>query len=249
MGFSKTAGIFTLCLILVLLSSCSDVYYAPSAQNVPLHKEKGELKFSGGPTLTEETEGWNLRSSYSFTDHIAAIASYNSFEDDAETAIGSGSTWRGGLGYYTPIHQTKWVFETYAGLGGGEGYLNRANTGYVDYQASELFMQQAFGYSGDFTFVGFSVKTSRMRYHDVKYTPNESIYRLDENPIHVFIEPALTLRLGYTFGYVETQFVRSYNISGTGLPMDEASVQLGFHLNLGPVINHFKEIHKKVPKP
>lgn len=249
MCFSKITVVFSLCLILTLISSCSDVYYVPSAQNVPLHKEKDELKFSGGSSVTEETMGWNLRSSYSFTDHFAAIASYSSIKDDADTAIGAGSTWRAGLGYYTPINNTKWVFETYAGFGGGEGFLNRATTGYVDYQASELFMQQAFGYSGDFTFFGVSVKTSRMRYHDVRYTPNEAIYPLDENPIHFFFEPALTLRLGYKYGYLETQYVHSYNLSGTGLPMDEASVNFGFHVNLGPMINHFKEIHKRVPQP
>jgi hypothetical protein len=145
------------------------------------------------------------------------------------------------LGYYTPINNTKWVFETYGGLGGGEGYLNRPSTGYVDYQASEIFMQQAFGYSGDITFIGLSVKTSRLNYHDVRYTPTESTYPLDARPVHFFLEHALTIRLGYKYGYLETQFIKSFNISETGLPMDDVAVSLGFHLNLGPVISQLKK--------
>src|SRR5690606_9946370 len=55
---------------------CSHYYYVPNGPNVPLFKEKGEIKANVKLSSADDFDGVEAQAAYSVTNHIAIIANY-----------------------------------------------------------------------------------------------------------------------------------------------------------------------------
>jgi hypothetical protein len=113
----------------VLLSSCSHYYYAPNTENVPLFKEKNEVRFSGSVTVSDKLGG-DIQAGYAITKNAAMVANASFLQPNADKSDGGrGYLYELGAGYFKALNSNKerlankFIFEAYGVVGVG-GYKN-----------------------------------------------------------------------------------------------------------------------------
>jgi hypothetical protein len=215
--------------LIVLLSSCSHYYYVADIQNVPLFKEKNEMRFSGAFATGDESNSIEIQAAYAATDKIGVIANYMHAKggEIIDRNYGKGNYFEGGAGYYKPIEKYG-VFEIYGGLGGGSEYHEYSefryndNTGvYSDvYDGNaelsliKLFIQPSFGFTYNICDVAVSARFCRVSFTGVENQVSPEHYEYDDlntlsNKSHLYLEPAITLRAGWK--NIKVQFQASYS--------------------------------------
>jgi len=198
------------------LASCTHYYYGPNSANVPLFKEKDEVRLSGAISGADETTGVELQSAYAFGKNFSGIFNFYSAGGSSETSSGSsgnssiekgnGTLTEIGLGYFKPLKTTEWIFEIYGGAGGG-----RVNNSYSQSERSKvgltrLFLQPSFGYSNEkrtleaaisvrISNVNFRVKESTVAPGNNNFTYKQ-IEDVKTNNNIAFIEPSFLFRGG-----------------------------------------------------
>jgi len=226
----------------LLVASCSPIYYAPNAHNVPLFKEKNELKLSGHYSLGEDVKSVELQTAYSL-DTLFAIQLNGMRTIDNEKAFGSYVELA--LGYYKNLPQN-WVFEIYAGFGSGrvnwqygDSYSN--NFGLANPSSSmnfnKIYMQPSIGYSGSSLDFAFSYRIGILSYNsivlnDIPDGNNYDIYIL--NGSHLMSEPAVTLRFGEELVKLQVQLGYSKDLQNPAFKynQDNWNLNIGLRFNL-----------------
>ncbi len=201
---------FLLCLCLFLFTSCYHVYYAPNTPNVSLLTEKEELRVNAGliSGLDSEFGGGDLQVAYSPANNFAVMAngfSVSRKEETSETRTesGKGTYAELGLGFYQPMDLKKrWLFEGYAGFGGGSVKSDYGNGETSRVTVNKLFLQPAIGFKFDYVELAFSPRLSYVSWKakSVK-SADEGVMRdmnyIAKNPNFLTLEPALILRAGH----------------------------------------------------
>lgn len=214
--------------------------YVPNAVNAPLLKEKNEIKASIG--------GNNAQAAYAVTGNVGIIA--NAYWDKYKEEITSGGITtetlnKGnlvelGVGYYKPLTENV-VFETYVGGGLGKIDFKNDNTQkYYDVDATKFFIQPAIGYVGKFFDIAFTPRLSAVKYNGLNtrgYSPAElNEEYLNKNDVEgktwMFIEPALTARVGYKFVKLQAQFGFASKLTSGDLKYESKFSSLGVSFNL-----------------
>ena len=238
--------ILPLLLIALALSmfSCK-VMYVPNAQNVPLMKEKNDLKASVGLE--------DVQVAYAVTDNIGVMA--NGFYKKSDWTITSGTRnnkyfssrtlFEGGVGYFKPLSGNT-VFETYAGGGMGhvqynydlmdDGALQEANEFGVN--MVRFFIQPAIGVQKETFGFAFSSRFAGVSFAEpdtLNYTPaqlaEEDIDNLSGD-LYMFIEPCLTIRAGIPYAQFQAQLYYNYKITGNTLNHRRLGLNLGVFINV-----------------
>jgi hypothetical protein len=245
----ESAGKLTnlwLILGLLLFSSCSHFYYVPVAQNVPLLKEKAELRLNGMLGTEGETSSKQGQASYAINDFLGAMINYSSVKggDVYEGNWGKGEIIELGTGWFKRIGG-KGVFEVY----GGYGVISQYHEYYYELATSEIkmnhiFIQPAIGYTSRAFDIAFSSKLLRLHTSEIDTQLNTSssyypflaysdLALLNENPTSFLLEPALTLRAGWKFIKLQVQLAGSINLSqGSLMPYDNGTVTVGLHFSI-----------------
>lgn len=189
-------------------SSCEHYYYAPSSNNIPLLKEKGdgnvELKYSVGNYYT----GFEVQSALAVSNHVGVqLNFFTASQDDEEFGSGNGTYVEAAGGYFKPTANHKWVFETYGGIGTGV-----VNNQYESQSAAnskvgltKFFMQPSFGFTSPyfdiaiaskFSLVNFNVKSSTV---DKDRFPFDyyNIQSLEDTKSFFIWEPGIMMRGGF----------------------------------------------------
>jgi hypothetical protein len=190
----------------VFASSCMHYYYAPSSNNIPLLKEKGdgniELKYSVGNYYS----GFEVQSALAVSNHVGVqLNFFTASQDDDEYGSGNGSYIEAAGGYFLPTTNHKWVFETYTGIGTGVvnnkyEYLKISKVG-----LTKFFIQPSFGFThpyfdiaiaSKFSLVNFNVKNSSV---DKEASPIDyyDIQLLENNKSFFIWEPGIMMRGGF----------------------------------------------------
>lgn len=243
-------------LYLVILSSlftgCAKVMYVPNSINVPLLKEKNE--FSATISFTDYQfayaisqniglmlNGYVNSSIYSGINYTDPLSDYSLSSSNYST---SRNLIEGGVGYFTPLDEGI-MFETYVGFGSGklsydrDDNNNSLNTNYkYSTEFSRIFIQPSIGYTNDFFDIAFSARVVKLDFNNIEtknYNTNmlaqEQINNLDKTSYY-FIEPAVTVRLGYKWGKLELQGLYSNKINAEPLNYQTFSINVGLHINL-----------------
>ncbi len=218
----KTVLQITGLVIIFLLSSCTTTMYTTNAVNVPLLKEKGEVKIN----VTQN----DLQAAVAVTDRIGIIANgfYKNY-DGNDNYKHSGGLGEAGIGYI--INRENLVMETY--IGGGVGKVHKQqqytnsdnNSTYManfDANAAKGFIQSNFGVRSKYFDVALTPKFSFVKYSNFNSTNyNEQQLRDDylnddrlTDPLFVFAEPAITVRGGYKFIKIQAQYGITINMGG-----------------------------------
>lgn len=248
-------------------AGCSKVMYVPNSINVPLFKEKNEFRstisftdyqfaYAVSKNIGLMVNGYIKNTDYSTTDIINS-----GYSTTSSTYTTSRNLIEGGIGYFSPLDEG-FIFEAYGG--GGMGSLaynyyddnsnpnptsNKYSTNF-----SRLFIQPSIGYTNDLVDVAFSARIVQLGFNTIKtenysdvMLKDEQIYNLDKTRYY-FIEPAITLRLGYKWAKIQLQALYSNKINAEPLNYQKFSFNVGIHINLSPRFKNSKGIVTELNK-
>lgn len=213
----KHISVLLLSVVGILLCSCSATYYSANSQNVPLMTQKGDFIFQGGLAKGDEAEKIEFSSAYAISDHFAVMGNTCFYHNNNSTD--KGTLLEGGVGYYTPLQNEKWIFETYAGFGYGQG-SNFFDSEHTSFKLNRYFIQPDFGFSTKYFDAIVSVRGAFINYFDVtQYYDTFSssqqgpYYPLSSGSGYFLVEPSFTLRMGHKFAKLQFQIGYSENLT------------------------------------
>jgi hypothetical protein len=179
---------------LFLLDGCTHYYYAPNQHNVPLFKEKNEVRLSGAYILGDEINGCDVQAAYAATKEFAVLANALVLNPNAtvgsaalnssnlySTGAGKGQLYELGAGYYKPIPSEvsaisrKFVFETYGvlGLGNSTNYYGSFPQYNVTTNLFKAYVQPSIGFTTNLFDIIVSAKIGTLYTFGIKSTyPN-----------------------------------------------------------------------------
>jgi hypothetical protein len=235
-----------LLLLIWTLSGCSALYYAPTGHNVPLLREKNELRVNAALSATETLAGGEVQISFAPANHFGIMANGTFLQHSKKQY---GHLTETGLGYFKAFPKGL-SLEAYGGLGRAK-VINDIRNEPSLLKFTKSFVQPAIGYrirkplfwpffknlKHDFE-IALSPKTSYIYYSEPFI---EARYAVDANGNLVetitaqrqfwAFEPALTLRSGWEYVLLQVQYGLSFqDIPGS----DHANITIGLSFNLAP---------------
>lgn len=233
--------------IALVLPGCK-IMYVPNMQNVPLMREKGEIRATVGPS--------NVQGAYAVTENLGTMVNAQFRSTKFTVASGSYETkyetkrWlaEAGGGYFMPLGE-KGVFEVYGGGGYGGVTFNRMpqdSSGQYTvsdkYNANMIktFIQPAIGLTAENVDFSFSLRYTGIKFNSIDtigYTQfdlvDEEIAGI-EKPFYSFVEPAVTVRIGFEYVKFHTQLIYSHKVNVEQLNRSPLSLNFGVHLTIAP---------------
>jgi hypothetical protein len=228
---------------LALVTGCKAVY-APNIVSTPLLRQRGEVRAT--------VDARNLQLAVAATDHVGLLLNgyhrdeRNDPDPGDEEQHGRGDFAELGVGGFTGIARPyAWLplqVEGYAGVGVGtvEHDLTPADgpTRHFETQATRFFVQPTLGTTTRFYDVAATLRVVGVRYHD-RTTSNYSAEQLDsdgfadlDRQTWLFLEPCVTVRVGYKWVKLQLQVGKSILLSSADLPHDSGMVTLGLNVDL-----------------
>lgn len=194
-----------LLVFMTIMSSCGTYYYMPTQQQVPLFNEKNELQAHGG---VDEHGFHNFQLAYSINNSFGIQINTLSKNQDG-TSRNYGNLIEAGPGYHYSISKY-FVFETFAGYGKAN-IDNNDLSGHLSF--NRVYVNPIIGFHSKYADLAYSMRYCYLTYHYHGIDPSNShnfdhyweIYNFD-NITQDFIEPALTLRLGYKYCKLQGQY-------------------------------------------
>jgi hypothetical protein len=236
----KTGYLLIISAAAVGLSSCSTSLYVSNNVNVPLMREKGEVKVN--------VDQSNLQVAYAVSDHWGVMVNgFSRSYQGKEYFDHSGRLIEAGGGYFLPLRENV-IFEAYAGGGMGKvdkkvTYTNAENrviTNTFNATGAKAFIQPSIGYGNKYFDIAFTPRFSYVKY--LKF--NSSGFSSEELAVdnlhqerllkadHLFAEPALTLRAGYKFFKLQLQYGKTMNIGKSDIRYCPDFGSIGFVIDV-----------------
>jgi hypothetical protein len=232
---------FVFCLTAMIFNtSCVHYYYQPSANNVPMFKEKNEarvqLQSSGGNDLS----GVDVQTAYAVGNHTALqLNFFHTGEKEQDYGVGRGNYIEAAAGYFNASHNKRWIFETYAGIGYGSVLNVYGSSDINSYSQSskfgvtKFFAQPSFGYSSKYFSMAISSKLAVVNYNLLNSSIKAGDYSYDaadveslKNKSFFLWEPGFIMRGGFEHFQALFQITHSVPFK-TGLLLDNLNASLG----------------------
>jgi hypothetical protein len=216
--------------------------------NTPLFKEKGELKFNAAISKSEfvDTPCAEIHGAYAFSNHWALIGDYHRVEVKLNNNhYNKGYSAALGIGYFTPIVKSDWIFETYGRIGTGQSigafeareYNTRPWENYIQKHTFSLVsLQTNLGYKRKYFEAAISAKVSGLGFYQrtLLYNGKESNIAQDENDpflkSYLLFEPGIMLAAG--FKNIKIQSGLSCEFFNEDLPFQRVNFSLGLSVFL-----------------
>ena len=246
-----------LMIILASLNSCNHYYYAPNAHNVPLFQEKNEARITIARSGGDEFVGTEFQSAYSITKNIGVM--FNGFfvlpgndgglgsnemgeffnpiysSNTTNAAWGKGHLFEFGVGYFKALNKY-FVFETYGGFGWGKAtnQYDRSSTSTVNFRRH--FIQPSIGFTTEWFDIAFSTRFCGLQYNNIDYNIKIDSYDkvdleyIENNRFSVLFEPAITLRGGWRYIKIQTQWGLSRNLNNPKLAQEILNGNIGIYV-------------------
>ena len=215
--------------------------YVPNNQNVPMFQEKGEVRATVGTR--------NFQGAYAVTDNLGVMANAQIGKSEWSVDLSGENVsnvtrrnlFEAGAGMFKATNNTS--LECYGGAGFGQVRFDRESDivgNLATYKANmmKFFIQPSVGSSTENFDAGFSTRFSGIKFNNIDSTGytyqdlvNEEINDL-EQPFHLFMEPAVTLRAGYRWFKVHSQVGYSIKLTDAQLNYNPFIFTLGFHFTL-----------------
>jgi hypothetical protein len=207
-------------VIIFTTHSCS--VYTPNALNTPLLKEKGDFELGA-----HIGNGTNLQAAYAIGNHLGVITNYAGTESEVsindDNTKRRGSMYELGFGYFSKKPDSKIIYEIYGGAGVGNVSIEKKLSNATAYSifktsTSKFFIQPAIGSVRKNFEISFATRMSVAQYRKINTTYSDAELRSDnlynlEQPCWMYVEPALTLRLGVENLKFQMQVGRSFKLS------------------------------------
>jgi hypothetical protein len=215
--------ILVIAVLITVNTSCVHYYYAPNSNNVPLFKEKNEVRIQAATTTlgndaAENINGFEMQTAYAFSKKFAAqLNFFSAGSTDAQLGSGKGSYIEMAAGYFKPFYKDHWVFETYAGVGtGGVNSVflqGGANEQDAKTSITKFFVQPSLGYcrnhfafaiASKFSYVDLGLKSSSVG-KDAFPTDYDVIESFRNGKSFFCWEPSIMIRGGFKQAQLFTQ--------------------------------------------
>jgi hypothetical protein len=217
-----------------LCSSCQHYYYQPSANNVPLFREKNEARIQLQTSSGNYLSGFDAQTAYAVGKHTGLQLNFFHTGDKAEGfGSGKGDYIEAAAGYFKPLPNNRWIFETYAGI--GEGWVTNVyeTSASSKFGMTKLFMQPSFGFTSKHFDIALSSKISLADYNLLSSSVNKDDYASDaayidflNNKSFFLWEPGLMMRGGFEHLKFLLQVTRTIAID-PGLRSDNVNASFG----------------------
>lgn len=242
----------------IILSSCSQYYYTPNSENVPLLTKKNEVAAAiNFYPPSDGGVGIEFQTAYAAGNHVAiqingggGSGSDNSTVPDiigggngsTTDASGGGGYFEGGVGYFLPFGPRKrFVFESYGIF--SLGWMNTTYTspsqfngnGSIKAGMTRLAIQPSIGYKAKHFEIALSLRAG-----DVSYSNESGDHVLDQknqldylkqNKNQFFVEPALTLKVGGPSIKGQLQIGSSTDETSRDFPTVNSWLSIGLNFN------------------
>ena len=198
-------------LIMLFVTSCAPAY-VPNVINTPLFSNKGEFQAS----VNTGFAGFDPQLSYAITDHIGVImnGSFANRTSDSTDDFHKHLFFEIGSGYYKKIG-TSGRFEAFGGAGFGKlkaEYENELWMTRSDVNSMRFFIQPAIGASTDIFDGSFAARFIVL-----------NLNQESKSSTGLFIEPAITAKVGYKYAKAVFQF-------GLSLPLNSDYLEFNHQL-------------------
>ncbi len=218
-----------------------NIYYIPSAPNVPLLTEKNDLNLNILNTSGSKISGIEIQTAYMPGKHIGIIGSYHTGNINGNHGGKKYNRFEIGSGYVTPLSKG-WHFETYAGFGNGQ-IFNTHHTGNSKLTLTHFFLQPSmaisnnkktvqFGFVSRFEAVNFKVMDTSFNNEREPFTTSQ-IKSLYAQPFHVMWQPGFVFRFGWKNFLFHSSYSFSSDLTNPDLNREKGNFSLGasFRLN------------------
>jgi hypothetical protein len=183
---------------------------------------------------------------------VMANGYYNNYRADNNYMHG-GFLGEAGIGYYNVLTR-RFTFETFVGAGGARVYKQKEFMdqsdqrvlGKFDANATKVFIQPDLGYRSKFFDAIISTRFSFVKYTRFS-SENYPAYALsndylDNNnltgPLFMFVEPALTFRLGYKYVKLQLQTGLTINATSNRIRHPGSFSSVGLVINIAKWFNN-----------
>lgn len=200
--------------------SCTTTLYTSNAVNAPLLTQKGQIKVNATNS--------DMQFAVAAGNHLGIMANgYFQSHKSSNNYQHRGGLLELGAGYYTQ-RKEHMVFEAYAGGGMGRVYkqeMVKSPDNNSDYLGSftangaKLFIQPGVGFTSAAFDLALTQRISMVKYTrftsnnlSQEYLKNDYLENITE-PMYVFVEPAITARLGFRFIKLQAQYGLTLNMS------------------------------------
>jgi hypothetical protein len=215
--------------------------YVSNAINAPMLKERGEVQVTA--------TGHDLQAAVAVAKNVGIMANgYYQNYTSSNNYQHNGMLGEAGIGYFTPLLDNHFTFETYVGGGAGrvhkqEQFSDQNDNPYMasfNARAAKVFVQPDFGYKSRFFDLIASSRFSFVKYNyfsQSNYTQQQLAEDyLDNNkltgPVFMFAEPALTVRAGYKFIKLQYQFGLTVNMTANQIRQANNFSSLGLVIDV-----------------
>lgn len=226
---------------LFFFNSCTTQMYVSNTVNAPLLKERGEVQL----TATSN----DLQAAVAVAKNVGIMANgYYKNYTASNNYKHDGMLGEAAVGYFTPLLDNHFVFETYVGGGAGrvhkqEQFTDQNDNKYMasfNAKAAKVFIQPDIGYKSRFFDLVASSRFSFVKYNSFtqsNYTQQQLAEDyLDNNnltgPLFMFAEPALTVRGGYKFIKLQFQYGLTINMTANQIRQSNNFSSLGLVIDI-----------------
>jgi len=212
--------------IIGLFTSCSPEYI-PNMVNTPIFSNQGEFQ----ATVATGTSNFDAQLGYAITDNIAIIAngSYADETNDTTEDYHKHLMLEGGLGYYKKISESGRI-EVFGGYGISQikTLVDNGSFGidYVDVNYNRIFLQPGVGAVTDIFEGSFATRVAF-----VQMIPAPEVTNISES-WHVFLEPVMTVKVGYRYAKAVIQVGYSFPINEENIDYNTQGLIFNFGLNI-----------------
>jgi hypothetical protein len=238
----------------LIFTACSHHYYIPAQQSLHLFEEKGEIRAGGsiGESGYADFSSGNI--AYALTEEIALAADYVYASGSGDAGSASGYMVDLSAGYYTTFGSGFHV-DVFTGIG-YSGQRHRYNETYTTIDEYGHSTQYNLSTRSDLNFIKLNVVpsigfrcnwldfglSSKVSYIDFTKTnfygstptgqPTTNQNRVLNLNYGLFFEPTATLRLGWKYVKIQSQFSFCLQMGGNSVNNSDSMISIGLQLNL-----------------
>lgn len=250
----KISSLLQILVLYIGLIGCSNTYYIPHSNHVPLFTEEGQISASGKASAGFYHTGADLQFAKALTNKKAYMLN-TGFNLLGE---GGGSVQvKGGIGTYRPINRFL-VFETYGGLSYGtvKNYHDQPyeevydSTGFVTIVPNPIlrahsrvhyggaWVQPQLGFTTRFFDLALISGFHYLNFFSVRQSAplhipeQQELFQLRSNKGNLFWEPGIMIRLGWDSVKAELQYTGSAVINNQSLDYEPFRVSLGLTMKI-----------------
>ena len=221
-------------------------YHAPATLHAPLISKKNDLTIGVHYAFLTRHRGVDIQTAFSPVNHLGIQASYRNHGQKGEIEDGKIESYEFGAGYFKGWDN--FVFETYAGFGGGT-IQNVHHTGRSEIRYTNYFIQPAIGVQTKDQLTQFALVA---KLSPTKFTIRDTSFNgarepfvvsqfdiLSSTPSRLFLEPGFIFRTGWEYVQVQTALSFPSILRGEDFLRDKTNFSIGlvFRLNADEPVN------------